>query len=69
MDRGNRVVIYASVPAELKHLAILYQIHRRKQSFAEALIELLETHPEIDKIARHLYSSDKNAPTGEAVRP
>lgn len=52
----DKVVLFATVPRELKFLVILYQRASRMQSFSEAMRRLLETHPELTKVADRLYT-------------
>jgi hypothetical protein len=60
MAGGNRAVIYCAVPPPLKELVNRYRIARGKQSFADALIELLETHPAIASMVLELYSGQQD---------
>lgn len=62
---GDRAVIFVRVPGELKYLAECYQSARSMQSFAQAITELLETHPRIAEMAERLYADMDNEPTGE----
>ena len=60
MDGRNRpvteTVIIRNMPRGLKHLVEGYQYDRCLQSLSRAIIELLESHPAIDKRARAVYS-------------
>lgn len=60
MDGRNRpvteTVIIRNFPRGLKHLVEGYQYDRCLQSLSRALIELLESHPAIDKRLRAVYA-------------
>jgi hypothetical protein len=62
MAGGNRAVI-VYMPPELRSLVAGYQSDRRKQSFSAALVELIETHPEIAKQAAKVYAQAKDLQT------
>lgn len=64
MDGRNRPVmtrpatetmIVRNVPRGLKLMVESYQYDRCLQSLSRAVIELLETHPEVDKRVRAMY--------------
>lgn len=59
MDSGDRVVEISikSFPRPLQFIIQDYQKDRLLPSFSRALLELLETHPEIDKRIKAIYAS------------
>lgn len=55
--RDGFVTIYArGIPAELKYLISCYQQDQRLASFNLAVRVLLETHPDLRKLAAALYN-------------
>jgi hypothetical protein len=51
------VTIYArGIPAELKFLVGRYQECKRIASYSQAIRKLLETHPDLAKLAAELYT-------------
>ena len=55
----KRVDLYATVPGELKYLVKTWQITQRLPSFSLALQRLLETHPDLAKLAAELYTRSR----------
>lgn len=65
MDGRNgpdKVVWYLRVPLPLNWLVADYQSSRQIASKQQAIIELLETHPEVVKRARAAYNSEVSTP-------
>lgn len=61
-SRDGFVTLYArSIPAELKYLVTCYQSDRRLQSFNLAIRMLLETHPDLQKLAADMYNGRNRA--------
>ena len=56
----QKVVLFAMIPKELKFLVDQYKITSRSISMAEALRRLLETHPELTRLANILYNGGNN---------
>lgn len=68
MDRGNgstgrkeykpggSVTLYARLPAELKYLVVCLQNASKFPSFNYTIQHLLETHPDIARMAAELYT-------------
>lgn len=52
--------IFVRVPVELKWLVKRYQTDNRIKSFADTLVRLLESHPEIAKTASRVYAEYVN---------
>jgi hypothetical protein len=59
MDSRDRTVIFARVPRELIMLAKCYQNTSRIPTFSGTIQRLLETHPELVKLAELLYADPK----------
>lgn len=57
---GRKVACFYMLPVELKFLLDLYRINRRMQSSTEALRRLLETHPDLTRLADMLYNEEKD---------
>lgn len=56
----QKVVLFAMIPKELKFLVDQYKITSRSISMAEAIRRLLETHPELTRLANILYNGGNN---------
>lgn len=68
MARGNRPVVpvFLRLPQPLKVIAELYQNDRNLPSLNAALVELLETHPQLVTRIDMVYTVLNDAPpTGE----
>jgi hypothetical protein len=66
MASGNRAVVLLRLPPPLKVIAECYQKDRNLPSLNAALIELLETHPQLVSLVEVLYAGLNTAPpTGE----
>lgn len=66
MPPTNRVpystaTMYARVPSELKYLIVKYQQHQKLMSFSNAVQRLLETHPDLARLAAELYNASSDA--------
>ena len=53
---GRKVALFLMLPIELRYLLDLYKINRRMQSTNEAMRRLLETHPDLTRLAEVLYN-------------
>lgn len=59
-ENGQKVALFAMIPKELKFLLDLYKTSSRSISMAEALRRLLETHPELTRLADVIYNGENN---------
>lgn len=68
MDSGNgstrkgydkTVSLYVRIPPELKFLLMRYHSVRKLPSFSYAVQSLLETHPELARLAAELYTESQ----------
>lgn len=55
-----KVVLFVMIPKELKGLLDLYKITSRSISMAEVVRRLMETHPELTKLADTLYTKENS---------
>jgi hypothetical protein len=62
---SDKVVLYVRIPPPLNWLVEDYQASRQIASKNQAIIELLETHPEIARRARALYTQEESSPHPE----
>lgn len=51
-----RVSMHARIPAELKYLVTCYQNATRLATFNYAVQRLLETHPDLQRLAAEMYN-------------
>lgn len=58
----STVIIQTRVPKELQFLIDLYANRKRCVSTSEAIRRLLESHPELTKLAYELYDRDSTSP-------
>lgn len=65
MAGGNRAVVFLRLPSPLKVLAECYQHDRGLLSLNAAVIELLETHPELVNRVELFYNGTSQTPNGE----
>lgn len=54
-----------SIPEELRVLVEIYQKRMKVVSYNQALRMLLETHPEIDRLASEIYAGVNTSNMGE----
>lgn len=59
-ESGRKVACFYMLPVELKFLLDLYRINRRMQSSTEAMRRLLETHPDLTRLADMLYNGENS---------
>ena len=55
--RDGAVVVYIRIPSGLKYLAECYQKRREITTLNKAVLELLETHPEIRRMEAHVLDN------------
>lgn len=69
MASGNGTVdlFVGNVPAELRTMVCQYQYDRKLQSFRQAIIELLETHPSIAERVNRVYNEASSQVAHERV--